>query len=97
MLNEKFLYLFFQSPRYRNQIKDLSSGSAQPGVNGSKLNTLRLPIPTLKEQLEIISIISPILVKSNNIIESGVSISEKIHMLKKTIINEAFHGKLINA
>lgn len=52
-----YLAYFFQTPDYWEQVSQSSSGSAQPGVNATKLKNLRVPFPTLPEQERIVAIL----------------------------------------
>lgn len=50
----RYLAWFFQTPQYWRQITSSASGTAQPGVNASKLKSLEVPIlPPLPEQRRI--------------------------------------------
>ena len=55
-----FVYLFFQSHLFKKQISRLVSGSAQPQLPISILETVSIPQLTLDEQIEIISNIKSI-------------------------------------
>ncbi len=52
-----YLAYFFQTPEYWEQISISSSGSAQPGVNATKLKTLQIPLPSLAEQQRIVTML----------------------------------------
>ncbi len=51
----KFLYQYFQSPKYWDTINMGITGSAQGGFNATKLGQLKIPIPPLDEQKRIVS------------------------------------------
>lgn len=51
----KFLMYFFKSHEYKNQISRLITGSAQLNYGPSHLNKIKLPIPPLLTQLQIVS------------------------------------------
>ncbi len=51
----QYLYAFFQSPSYWEQISDNTIGSAQPNCNATKLASVKLPIPSLEEQHHIVN------------------------------------------
>lgn len=53
-IEPRFLYLFFQSQNYWDQISDHKVGAALPNVNGKKLAQIRIPLPSLNEQKEIV-------------------------------------------
>ncbi len=52
-----YLARFFQSPQYWAQISKTSVGTAQPGVNASKLRELLVPLPPIEEQRRIAAIL----------------------------------------
>ncbi|MDD4531441.1 MAG: restriction endonuclease subunit S [Candidatus Pacebacteria bacterium] len=51
----EFLYAYFQTDYYWNQIMGEESGAAQPNVNGSKLSGLKIPVPSLEVQKKIVT------------------------------------------
>ena len=52
-----FLAQFFRTPDYWSQISVVANGSTQPGVNGTKLKELSIPLPPLPEQRRIAAIL----------------------------------------
>jgi len=58
VVDPRFLARFFQTSYYWQQIKRSSSGSAQAGVNASKLRALGIPVPPLPEQRRIAAILA---------------------------------------
>ena len=93
-LINSYLYTFMQSPNYWQQISELSSGIAQPGVNGKKLQKLELPLPIAHEQLEIVSICENLLSKESRAKEIAEAVIEQIDAMKKAILARAFRGEL---
>lgn len=89
----KYLNKFFKSSLYWNQIMDMSSGIAQPGVNARKLETLNIPLPLLAEQKEIVRILDNVLEKEDKINEI-LEMEEMIELLEKSILDKAFRGEL---
>jgi len=53
----KFLFYFFQTPFYWSQISSNSVGSTTAGVNSTKLKGLRIPLPPIKTQKRIVSLL----------------------------------------
>ena len=51
----QYLYAFFQSPSYWEQISANTVGSAQPNCNATKLAAIKVPIPSLEEQHRIVT------------------------------------------
>jgi type I restriction enzyme S subunit len=48
---------YLDSPGYWSQITSTSNGTAQPGVNASKLASLKIPLPPVSEQKRIAAIL----------------------------------------
>lgn len=93
-LSTKYLYYYLQSPDYWEQITEMSSGIAQPGVNGNKLKTLCLPIPNLEEQNEIVRVLDSLLPRERRAKEVAEHMLERVDKTKKSILAQAFHGQL---
>jgi type I restriction enzyme S subunit len=58
MLSPEFLYLCFQTKAYWDSINEGTSGSAQGGFNASKLSELKIPLPPIHEQENIVAILN---------------------------------------
>ncbi|AKB31998.1 Type I restriction-modification system, specificity subunit S [Methanosarcina siciliae HI350] len=56
-LAPEFLFLFFQTKTYWDKIETGLSGSAQGGFNATKLADISIPLPSLREQQLIVSIL----------------------------------------
>jgi len=54
-LTPQYLYAFFQSPNYWEQISANTVGSAQPNCNATKLASVKVPIPSPEEQHHIVT------------------------------------------
>lgn len=53
----RYIAHFFQTSDYWNQITQNARGAAQPGVNATKLKSLKIPLPSLVEQNRIADIL----------------------------------------
>jgi len=53
----EYLFYFFQSENAKKQIKNILSGSAQPQLPIRNLNHIKIPVPNIKIQKDIIQII----------------------------------------
>jgi type I restriction enzyme, S subunit len=53
----RYLSWYFQTPDYWRQVTSSASGTAQSGVNASKLGALSVPLPPLPEQRRIADIL----------------------------------------
>ena len=98
-INEEYLKIFMESPFYWTQLKDFSSGTGQPNVNGQSLKKLLLPLPSLAEQKRIVAKIEELLphIEEYGKAESKVSKlnAEFPEQLKKSILQWAIQGKLV--
>ena len=57
-IKPQFIYNFFNSPCYWEQISNKTVGVGQPNCNGTSLSNLFIPIPPAKVQDEIVSLIA---------------------------------------
>lgn len=93
-LDSDYLYAFLQSPSYWAQISELSQGIALPGVNGTKLKIMALPIPSLPEQREIVRILDSLLSREQQAHDAALAVLDRIDEMKKAILAKAFRGQL---
>ncbi len=93
-VNVQFVWYFMQSEFYWNQITEVSSGIAQPGVNATKLSNLIFPLPPLEEQQKIVEILESLLNKEEEV-KILLDMEEQIELLEKSILSMAFKGELI--
>lgn len=94
VLIPNYLYCFFQSKGYWNQIFDNIAGAAQPNFNGKKLGEIRLPLPDLSIQRQIVDKYESL----NKLLENinNEQQSKLIHLkaLKSSLLDRAFKGEL---
>lgn len=57
-ISPQYIYNFFNSPCYWEQISNKAVGVGQPNCNGTSLSNLFIPIPPAKVQEEIVSLIT---------------------------------------
>jgi type I restriction enzyme S subunit len=89
-----FLYLFFQSPQYWQQVFEKVVGAAQPNINGKKLAELLLPVPPMATQRAAVNRIRHV-----QKLVAGVTASEQqrvlsLMALKSSLLDAAFKGEL---
>jgi len=86
-----FLYYFFNSDGYWDQVNANKNNNLKGGVNSSTLADIRFPLPPKKEQQKI----AAVLYKIQKAIEIQESIIEKTRELKKSTLHYVFtHGLL---
>lgn len=82
----QYLYLFFQSNTYWNQISSSLSGSAQSGFNASKLSKLLIFSPPLIEQSAIATVLSTV----DDAIEKTDQLIAKYQRIKQGLMQDLF-------
>lgn len=87
----EFLYYFFQSPNYWEQINTGKAGM-QPNVNGTKLAKIKIPLPALAEQKAIVKKLDTLAEKAHTLASLQSSQSADLKSLKQSILHEAFSG-----
>ena len=94
-ISPSYLYQFFNSYCYWEQITDKSVGVGQPNCNGTSLKELFIPLPPLHEQKRIVPTANALL-KYASVIESEMaSLQEIIVLTKSKILDLAIRGKLV--
>ena len=89
-----YLSSFMKSPNYWQQITKVSKGSAQPGANASILSKLEVPIPPKNEQTRIVTAIESLQQRSNRARTLLSDIRPKLDILRQSILQAAFSGRL---
>ena len=71
------------------------TGSAQPKLTQKALNDLLLPLPPLKEQIEIVSTIEKAFSQINLLEQNKTDLHTAIKQAKSKILDLAIHGRLV--
>ena len=91
-VNENFLLHFLISAK--NHLISLATGGGQPNINQDIIRSLRIPLPEVKEQIEIVKHLSKILVE----IESLLGLSNRQVLLlqerRSALISAAVTGQI---
>lgn len=91
----EYLQYFFYSHKYWEQIWLDVVWAAQPNFNGTKLKQIKLPLPPLSKQKEIVEYLDRVFAVNA---ELKRAYEEKIHSLKElkqSLLREAFEGRLV--
>ena len=94
-ISPSYLYQFFNSYCYWEQITDKSVGVGQPNCNGTSLKELFIPLPPLHEQKRIVPAANALLKYASVIESERASLQEIIDLTKSKILDLAIHGKLV--
>lgn len=96
LTDSKFVSQFFGSPAYWSQIMVARIGSAQPGVNATKLATLHIPLPPHVEQMRIVTEVErrlSVVTEMERQVEVALRRTER---LRQAILKSAFEGKMVS-
>ena len=94
-ISPNYLYQFFNSHCYWEQITDKSVGVGQPNCNGTSLKELFIPLPPLNEQKRIVPAANALLEYASVIESEKASLQEIINLTKSKILDLAIRGKLV--
>lgn len=89
----KYLWYYMLSEFFLTQVANVSSRSVLPKINQKELSEIIVPMCGIEEQKEIVRILDNIFEKEKKAQEL-IDVIEKIELMKKTILDQAFHGKL---
>lgn len=97
ILEPSFLYLFFQSGIYWQNVIDGITGSAQGGFNATKLGNMNIHFPSDKNvQLHFVKEMEEFKIVTESIEQYYQSKLSNLEELKQSILIKAFSGQLIN-
>jgi len=82
-----------EAKKYGNQVR--SFGVNQSNINGTKLKSYPIPLPSIGEQKKIVEAIESRLSIANKMEESITESLQQAEALKQSILKKAFAGKLI--
>ncbi len=90
LVTPQYLYAFFQSPSYWEQISANTVGSAQPNCNATKLASVKIPIPPLEEQQHIVSHLENFQKKINSIKVLQAQATQELDCFLPSFIDKIF-------
>ena len=94
-ISPSYLYQFFNSHCYWEQITDKSVGVGQPNCNGTSLKELFIPLPPLNEQKRIVPAANSLLNHASVIESEKDSLQGMLNLTKSKILDLAIRGKLV--
>ena len=91
----KYLARYINSSMARGQLfAKTKSSSGIHNINSKELGSIRIDVPTIEEQTEILKIIEPLIKKELDVKDITSNMIENIAELKKSILAKAFRGEL---
>lgn len=89
----KFLYYFFQSASYWEQI-GLNKGGLQGNVNATTLSSLEIPVCPPNEQRRVVAKIEELFSELDKGIEALAAACEQLNAYRQSVLQYAFDGTL---
>lgn len=86
----EFLFYFLTFYKGISELQNVTEGSGQPKINKTKLKTINVLIPSIKEQEKIIKILT---IQDKKIEKEGTNLS-KLKDLKKGLMNDLLSGNV---
>ena len=90
LVTPQYLYTFFQSPSYWEQISANTVGSAQPNCNATKLAAIKVPIPSLEEQHRIVTHLDNFQEKISSVKALQAQTTQELDCLLPSFIDKIF-------
>lgn len=94
IVNNYFISICLKSREVQNLMEKITKGVAVRGINIGDVRFIKLPIPSLEEQIEIVRRVEALFAKADVIEERYKSLKEKIDHLPQAILGKAFSGEL---
>ncbi len=92
--NCRFIMYMIQSDYVQEQIKDLVKQTAQANLFIGAIAAIKIPLPPLDEQNEVVDILDKLFEKEITVNEILGDFVKHINLMKKSIIAKAFRGEL---
>ena len=95
-LSNKFLYYFFcRGSSVKSLVNETKGVVGQVNISLSQCRDFSIPIPSIKEQQEIVSRIESLFAKADAIEQQYKLLKEKIDTLPQALLHKAFKGELV--
>ena len=95
-IRPEFLYWFIVAEAAgRKQLTDMAYGAGKPGLNLENIRSVKMPLPSLIEQQEIIALIEEKLSEADQLDQTLVTALQQSAALRQSILKKAFCGQLV--
>lgn len=94
IINPRYLLNVINSPVCKTQFDEHLTGIGVPNLHLRDIKDVKIPVPSLDEQDEIIRIVESLISKETKAYELAKITIESIEMMKKTVLAKAFRGEL---
>ena len=92
--NGEYLALYLTCSTVQQKLKELTASAKLGKLSIAKINTIKIKLPSLEEQIEIVSIIKRLFALNQLYKEKAEDVLERIELIKKSILARAFRGEL---
>lgn len=96
VVNSNYIKLALESPLLQEQMRANQSGNAQPALYLKSIRKLEIPLPTLKEQKEIVIRTEELFGKAALVEKQFNAAKARLDKLTQSILAKAFKGELLN-
>lgn len=92
--DSNFLALYLSTSDVQQTIKGMIASATLGKLSIANIKAIKISLPTIEEQKEIVKIIKQFLEREKLIKEQVTSVTKKIDLIKRTILAKAFRGEL---
>lgn len=93
VMDNYYLKYWILSAGFQDNLKTFATGSTATGIKASKLGMLKVVVPSLDEQREIVCMLDRKVPRLNSMISEKQSLIEDLEAYKKSLIYEVVTGK----
>lgn len=96
-LSNRYLYYFFcEGSSVKSLVNETKGVVGQVNISLSQCRNFDIPVPSIKEQKEIVYRVESLFTKADKIEEKYKVLKSKIEALPQSILHKAFKGELVN-
>ncbi|RYZ23728.1 MAG: hypothetical protein EOO10_20865, partial [Chitinophagaceae bacterium] len=93
----KFFLAFSNSMNYWHQLKLVSAGSGQPKINKAQYRSIKIPIPRVEIQYQIVAKIEELFSELDKGVEELNTVQQQLKVYRQAVLKWAFEGKLTSS
>lgn len=93
-VNPKFLTIVLNSDKIMSIVRQMTIGSTVPRVNMKDIRSYPIPVPTQKEQTEIVRRVEELFAFADRIEHAAQAALSRVNNLTQSILAKAFRGEL---
>ncbi len=95
-ITEKLIYYFMVSPLGRDMINRFDNGTAQPNLSANSVKLYLFPLPSLKEQKEIVRLVEKLFHFADKLEARYNKAKAMLEKVPESILAKAFRGELVS-